>query len=94
VPSQDPEDPDRPGPHPHPRIGRLDREYQRVERFVVGPEGAWNVAVVSGKGERARQPSVEPDQPGLLIDFVLVATAARRLHYDIDPLHTSMIGPA
>jgi hypothetical protein len=87
VPSYDPEDSNRPGPHPHPRVGRLGGEHQRVERFVIGSERAWNEAVVGRKGEGAGQSSVEPDQPGVLVELVLVATAPWSLHHDIDRLH-------
>jgi hypothetical protein len=60
---------------------------KRVEWFVIGPKRAWNIAVVGRESERPRQPSIEPDQPGLFIDLVLVATTARCLHHDIDQLH-------
>ncbi|MDQ3765087.1 MAG: IS701 family transposase, partial [Actinomycetota bacterium] len=87
VPGQDPKYSDQPGSNPHPRIRRLESEYHGVQRFIVGPQRAGNIAVVGGKGEGAGQPPVKPDLASVLLDLVFVPTAPRRLYHHIDQLH-------
>jgi hypothetical protein len=87
VPGQDPENSDEPSANPNPRIRRLQSEYHGVQRFIVGPQRARNVAVVGGEGEGTGQPAVKPDLPGIFVDLVFVPATPWSLYHYLDHLH-------
>src|ERR671910_393643 len=61
---------------------RLLPEHQRVERIAVIAEGARNEAVVRRVVHRAVEHTVQPEQPGFLVQLVLVLAAFWNLDDD------------
>jgi hypothetical protein len=72
------------GARVHDREGhdRLLAEDERVERVAVVTEASGNEPVVGRVVHRAEKDAIEPQQPALLIELVLVLTPHR--HFDDD----------
>jgi hypothetical protein len=61
--------------HDRQRVHRFLAEHERVERIAVVAVGARDEAVVGGIVHRAVEHAIEPQQPGLLVQLVLVLAA-------------------
>src|SRR3954454_21789491 len=72
------------GDDPHAGKDGIFEQDQSVQRVAVAGQGFGNVSVVGRIGGRREQPSVEVDAAGVVIDLVLVTTAAGDLHDDVN----------
>jgi len=77
---------DRPRRHRAARESALIDDDQGIEGIAVLGQGVGHETVVSRVVHRGVQDPVQPDPVGVVIHLVLVATAPRDLHHDIDGL--------
>src|SRR5258706_475561 len=77
---------DRPGPDVAARERRLVDQQQDVRRISVARQRVDREAVVEVVEDRRRQDSIEPEDPRLRVELVLVARATRDLDHDFDDI--------
>ena len=79
-----PEHADRPAVDQAAREGGLVQDDQRVKRIAVVREGVLDESVVVRVPGRGEEHPVQPDAPGLMIHFILIALALRDLDDHIE----------
>jgi hypothetical protein len=73
------------GPTPDDHAGEsgLLDQHEGIEGVTVQAEGVFNEAVVVGVAGGGEQHSIKANTPGVVVDFVFIATAPRNFNGDV-----------